>query len=69
MIGAFFLIGIVSTAFLMCLTVSPGIISGTVRRLSAHRIGLLAYHEARRAAMRSGPDYERLVATVLERSA
>lgn len=51
MIETFACIGFISTAFVLCLAASEGIIEGTVRRLQAHRQGLLAYHEARRRAM------------------
>lgn len=51
MIGTFFAFGVLSLAFCLCLAVSEGMIEGTVRRLTSHRCGLAAYHEARKRAM------------------
>lgn len=51
MIELFACIGFISFAFVLCLAASEGIIEGTVRRLTAHRLGLAAYHEARRRAL------------------
>ena len=48
----FAVIGFISTAFLVCLAVSTGILEGAVWRLTAHRLGLIAYRESRRREMR-----------------
>jgi hypothetical protein len=40
--------GLVAFVFLACLSVSPYLIRGLVRLLTAHRLGLEAFSEARR---------------------
>ncbi len=71
MIGAFFLIGIVSMAFLLCLFASEYIVNLTIRQLRRHTHRQRAAKAAWRAFVdeyRRSLKYERLAETVLERS-
>ena len=47
----FAVIGFLAVAFVLCLLASVPMLEGTIRRLTAHRLGLVAYHEARRRYM------------------